>query len=464
MLYGVILYLAVTLVIGLLSKKKKHDSKAFHGANLSVLICVVVGAGEWMGGTSTTGVSEYGYLWGLSGAWYTIANGIGIMLCAICFAKLYRRLDTPTVSGIVGHYIGTRARKVASIILIIVMMVVGISQMIAIGTLGQILFGIDMTVSILALGFFVIFYTLLGGMVSIGYTNVLHMCVLYIGMLIAVIYCLNDVGGISAMTEKLPSSYFNMTNIGLPKVSSWILASVLGACTAQAGIQPILAAKDERVAVKSSVIIALIVAPFGILSACMGMIAKIKFPDLANAKLALPTLMQHMSPVTSGIVMAALLAAILSTAAPIFLACGTLFTKDIYLSSHPDIEKNKELRISRLVTAISGTVCAVGAVLLHHNSVILDIVYVAYSLRGSLFVILLFGIFSSKTKISENTAIISMIATAIVGLFWVSFKLITGTYPISAYFNETYATVLTAFLTMTAGKCLSRRSVLTNAH
>ena len=410
-----------------------------------------------MGGTSTTGVSEYGYLWGLSGAWYTIANGIGIMLCAIFFAKLYRKLNTPTIPGIVGHYIGPRARKVASIILIIVMIVVGISQMIAIGTLGQMLFKIDITVSIFAMGLFVIVYTLIGGMVSIGYTNVLHMLVLYIGMIVAVLVSLKDVGGISSMATQLPASYFNMTNIGWSKVSSWIIASVLGACTAQAGIQPILTAKNEHVAVKSSVIIALVVAPFGILTALIGMIAKIKFPELESAKFALPTLMQNMPPIVSGLVMAALLAAILSTAAPIFLACGTLFTKDIYLEKHSDVDKNKELKISRFVTAVAGIICVIGAVLLFNNSVILDVVYVAYSLRGSLFVILLFGILSSKVKIRENTAIVAMIATAVIGLFWVIFKMVNGSYPIFPNFSETYATVLTALVTMLIGKIIDCR-------
>ena len=104
MLIALLIYIAVTVVIGILSNKKGGTAKAFHGANLGILMCVAAGAGEWMGGTSTTGVSEYGYLYGLSGAWYTIANGLGIMVCAIFFAKLYRSLNTHTVPGIIGYY------------------------------------------------------------------------------------------------------------------------------------------------------------------------------------------------------------------------------------------------------------------------------------------------------------------------------------------------------------------------
>ena len=448
MIYVILIYLLFTFLLGVLSKKRSQTVHAFHGAKLSVLMCVAAGAGEWMGGTSTTGVSEYGYLFGISGAWYTIANGIGIFFCALFFAKLYRSLNTPTVPGIVGHYIGSKARSVSSAILIFVMVMVGISQMIAIGTLGKILFGLNISVSIIVLGLAVLIYTLFGGMIAVGYTNTMHLIVMYIGVIVAVIGGLAKVNGFSGLSTQLPDSYFNITSIGGVKISSWITASILGACTAQAGIQPILAAKDEKVAVKSSIFIALIVAPFGLLTACLGMVAKVLYPELTSAKLALPALMESFSPLLSGLVMAAILAAILSTASPIFLSCGTLFTKDIYKRISPDVSDKKELIVSKITTAVAGLICITGAVLMFNFSAVLDIVYFAYSLRGSLFIVLLFGIYSHKYKIPEIPAIASMLITAFVGLFWVSYKSVTGVYPISKYITETYASVIAAIITM----------------
>lgn len=453
----VVLYLLLMLVLGIVSYRRGNSSKAFHGANLGVLMCVVAGAGEWMGGNSTTGVSEYGYLYGISGAWYTIANGIGIMVCAFFFAKLYRSLNQPTVSGIVGHYIGRKARTVSSIILLIVMMVVGISQMVAIGTLGKVLLDIDIVWSILFLGIAVIIYTLLGGMVSVGYTNTVHMIVMYTGIIIAVIYSVTHMGGTAAFAEAAPASSFSFTAIGGTKIGSWIVASVLGACTAQAGIQPILAAKDEKTAFRSSVLIALIVAPFGILTALLGVIAKIKFPDLENAKLALPSLMQTMPGWIAGLVTAAMMAAVLSTAAPILLSCGTLFGKDIYPLLRPKAEARNDLFVSRVVTAAAGLVCIVLAIAIFDHSAVLDVVYFAYSLRGSLFVILLFGIYSKKRRLPENPVVWSMIVTALVALFWTIYKAFTHSYPISPVFSDTYAAVLTALVTMILIKIFSSR-------
>ncbi|WP_026523804.1 sodium:solute symporter family protein [Butyrivibrio sp. MB2005] len=445
----VIGYFLITFLTGILARKKTVNSKAFDGAGLGMLLCVMVGAGEWMGGTATTGVSEYGYIYGISGAWYTIANGIGICVLAAFFAKLFRSIEKPTVAGIIGNYIGQKARFVSACILIFVMVTVGTSQMIALGTLGQALFGFDPNISIIVLGCGVLIYTVLGGMVAVGYTNILHMIVMYAGIVLALVVSSNKVGGISNLVTSLDDSFFSMSSIGIPKVSSWVTASVLGACTAQAGLQPILAAKDEKTAISSSFLIALLVAPFGIFTALLGMISKTIYPNLENAKMALPTLLMNLSPLVGGLVMASIFAAILSTASPIFLSCGTLFSRDVYsyLKQNKTNEKlldSQVLKVARISTALLGGGCIAISVLLRNASTILDIVYFAYSLRGCLFVILLFGIYWKQ--LHEEAAVIAMVFSGIVGLGWVSYKSIFHTYPIFPYFSETYATLLVAVI------------------
>lgn len=452
----IILYFIVTICVGVFSKKT-NNANAFEGFKLSLLMCVAIGAGEWMGGTSTTGVSEYGYLFGISGAWYTIANGIGICFLALFFARLFRSLNSSTVPEIIGRYLGSRARTVSSIMLTLVLMIVGVSQLIAVGTLGETLLHLDPALSILILGLGVLIYTCLGGMNAIGSTNVLHMIVMYVGVLTAVILCSGTYGD---LTSTLPEQYFSPVSIGYDKVCSWIIASVLGACTAQAGLQPILKSKDEKTAVRSSFIIALIVAPFGILTALLGMYARVRFPDLSNAKLALPTLLMNMNPWVAGLVMAAILAAVLSTASPIFLSCGTLITRDLYCEwKKRDIDcedastsERKLLRVSRSATFMVGLICILLAILLSSTTTILDIVYFAYSLRGSLFVVLLLGIFWKK--MNRKVAVVAMICTAATGLIWVGYKKLYGVYPIPSI-TETYAAVLTTMIVGVGGSLLA---------
>jgi SSS family solute:Na+ symporter len=442
----IILYFALTVGIGVYAQKKSTSSDAFHGARLGVLMCVAAGTGEWLGGTSTTGVSEYGYSFGISGAWYSIANAIGVMVLALFFARLYRSLETVTVPGVVERFIGVNARVAASVLLIFVMIVVGTSQVIAAGTLGVTVLGLDFNTSVIVLGIGFIIYTLAGGMNAVGYTNMLHLSAMYGGVILALILVGRDIGGMQTFQNALPAQpYFSWTGIGMPKVSSWIIASILGACTAQAGIQPILAARDVKVAKRAAIITAFAVAPFGILTAALGMAARIKFPELANAKLALPMLMMNMQPLAGGIVLASIMAAILSTVSPIILASGTMFTKDIYQRIlRPDAPDKKVLFMSRLSTGISGGLCIILALLMYGSTRILDMVYFAYTLRGSLFVVLLFAIYWKRT--SPKGAVIAMIITGIVGLFWVAYKAMYGQFPIHPAVTETYASVIVAFV------------------
>ena len=447
-LFIILIYFAITIGVGLYAQTKSKSSSSFHGAGLGVLMCVAAGTGEWLGGTSTTGVSEYGYLFGISGAWYTIANGIGIIVLAMFFAKLYRSLNEVTVPGILGKFLGEKARTVSSILLIFIMLAVGTSQIIAAGTLGVTVMGLDYSISVIILGIGFIIYTLAGGMVAVGYTNVMHLVAMYGGIILAIVLTMTDIGGVEVLRTSLPAEpYFNMAGIGMPRVSSWIIASVLGACTAQAGIQPILAAKDKNVARKAAFITALIVAPFGLFTAILGMAARVKYPALANAKLALPTLMMDLQPLAGGIVLASIMAAILSTVSPIILAAGTMATKDIYQKHiKKDANDSELLKISRLTTGAAGLICIVLSLVMYGSTRVLDIVYFAYTLRGAIFVVLLLGIYWKKAN--SKAAVQSMIVTTIVGFFWVAYYSLTGRYPIHSAFTETYASVIVALVSM----------------
>ncbi len=442
-------YLVLTVAIGMFAVKKGgKNAESFHGAGLGIFMCVAAGAGEWLGGSSTTGVAEYSFSVGLSGAWYTIANGLGVAVLAIFFAKLYRSLDVVTVPAILGKFAGKQAHSIASVLLIFVMLAVGTAQVVGAGALGVVVLGLDFTTSVIVLGIGFIIYTLRGGMLAVGYTNVLHLVVMYGGILAAVIAVTYEAGGLGNVFTALPAEpYSSMFGIGKGTVFSWILASVLGACTAQAGIQPLLAAKDEMTAKKAALITALIVAPFGLLVAVLGMAAKIRFPELANAKLALPTLMMHLHPAVGGAVLAAVMAAILSTISPLILASGTMFTLDLYKRHiNTSASSEKILSVSKISTGISGVVCVIMAVIFAQGTRILDMVYFSYTLRGSLFVVLLLAIYWKGS--TERGAVMSMLFTAGVGFFWIVWKSIFGAYPIHPAFSETFAAVLSAAITM----------------
>ena len=471
----ILIYFALTIIIGVMAGRKTKSADAFTGVALSTVAIVCASTGEWLGGTATTGVSEYGFLWGISGAWYTIANGIGVLFLGLCFAKLFRSLETGTVPGIIEKFFGVKARTVSCVILTIVMLAVGLSQMIAAGKLGESLLGLPFWISCIVFAIIFIVYTLAGGMNAVASTNVMHLIVMYAGAIVAVVIAVIGAGGWSAFSDGIGSiqasndgSFWSLGTIGGTKISSWIIASLLGACTAQAGLQPVLSAKNASQAKKACIITACVAAPFGLFTAMLGMASRVMYENGTilegtevgvAAKSALPEFMMNMdkvvpsfSPAVAGIlgglVLASILAAILSTVSPIILAAGTMVTRDVYQRVlHPEATDEQVLKMGRVTTAIAGVICCVGAMAIWKLSTVLELVYAAYSLRGALFIIVLLGIYWKKS--SQKGAIIGMILTAIVAIGWVGVKLVTGSYPIkigSFAITETYAAVVVALV------------------
>ncbi len=458
----VIVYFVITIVIGLMASRKTKSSDSFVGTGMGVFAIVCVSCGQWLGGTATTGCAEYGFTAGISGWWYTIANGVGMLMMGLFFAERYRRYGSVTIPGIIEKVVGPKSRTVCSVLLIFVMLAVGLSQMIAAGKLGQSLLGLDFTLSCCLFAAIFIIYTMSGGMDSVEATNKLHIGFMYFGMILAVVLAIRELGGWSSFKATIDTidaaegtRHFSMFGVGVDKVTSWIVASVLSAGAAQASIQPVLAAKDPKVAKKACLISVLVVAPFGLFTCMLGMAARAMSETglmdvITDPKLAYTDLIMHFSPVVGGIILASILAAVLSTVSPIILASATMFTKDIYQRRiNPGATDKQITRSARIGTAVSGVLCCLMAIALVKSSAVLDLVYAAYTLRGVLFIVILFGMYWKYT--SERGVCIGVIVTFLCCIAWVGVKIVTGSYPLSIggfAVSETYLGVVLACVTI----------------
>lgn len=470
----IVLYFALTMLVGILASRKTRSSEAFVGSGMGVFAIVCVACGQWLGGTATTGCSEYGFTSGISGWWYTIANGIGMLMMALFFAEKYRKHGVVTIPGIIEKLVGKRSRTVCSFLLIFVMIAVGLSQMIAAGKLGQSLLGIDFSLSCCIFALIFIIYTMSGGMDSVEATNKLHIGFMYFGMIAAVILALRELGGWANFREILDgvdaregTRHFSMMGVGASKVSSWIVASILSAGAAQASIQPVLAAKDPKTAKKACLISVFVVVPFGFFTCMLGMAARAMsetglIETISDAKLAYTTLIMHFPPLVGGIILASILAAILSTVSPIILAAATMFTKDIYQRNiNPNATDEELTRNARIGTAVSGVLCCLMAIALVNFSAVLDLVYAAYTLRGVLFIVILFGMYWKYT--SDKGVCTAVLVTFAGCIAWVAAKIITGRYPAyigSFAISETYLGIVLACLTIVVFSLKDKRSRL----
>lgn len=128
------------------------------------------------------------------------------------------------------------------------------------------------------------------------------------------------------------------------------------AITAQGPVQIACGAKSAKEARKGFILGGLLIFPIGFLSAILGLAAKAQFPDI-NPTLALPQIIMSLDPFSSGMTLAALWAADVSTACTILLGAGTLISQDVFKRFiKPNMSDMTYVKANRLIIVIIGAV------------------------------------------------------------------------------------------------------------
>jgi SSS family solute:Na+ symporter len=205
-------------------------------------------------------------------------------------------------------------------------------------------------------------YTVAGGLAAVIYTEVIQTVILIAGALILMFIGLNEVGGWSGLHAAVPPDFFHMikppTDKEFPWTGIFFGAPILGIwywCTDQVIVQRVLAAKDIGHA-KAGTILAgfLKILPVFMLI-IPGMIARALYPEeiTADSNSAFPTLVVRLMPVgLQGVMVAAMLAALMASKAAVFNSSSTIFTMDFYKKLRPHASERQLVNVGRLATVM----------------------------------------------------------------------------------------------------------------
>src|SRR5438309_10224373 len=204
-------------------------------------------------------------------------------------------------------------------------------------------------------------YTVAGGLAAVIYTDLVQTMILIAGAVILTFVGLDRVGGFAGLRAAGAANYSHMikpmTDPEFPWTGIFFGAPILGIwywCTDQVIVQRVLSARDEGHA-KAGTIFAgfLKILPVFML-VLPGIIAFALFPEqVKKPDFAYPTLVLDLLPVgLVGLVMAALLAAVMGAMSSVFNSASTLVTLDFYKKIRPQSSENQLVNFGRIATGI----------------------------------------------------------------------------------------------------------------
>ena len=203
-------------------------------------------------------------------------------------------------------------------------------------------------------------YTVVGGLRAVIYTEVLQTGVLILGSAGVVLMGLNAVGGWTELQARVSAGFFSMWKPASHPDFPWT-GIVFGApipgvwywCTDQYIVQRVLAARNVAEARAGAVGAGFLKILPVFIFVLPGVIAAALYTDLASADQAYPALVARLLPVgIKGLVIAALLAALMSSLASVFNSCSTLITWDVYRKLRPGASERQLVLVGRAATAV----------------------------------------------------------------------------------------------------------------
>jgi len=207
---------------------------------------------------------------------------------------------------------------------------------------------------------------------------------------------------------------FSWTNVGVSQILAWFIAGIGATFSTQYVIQAINTVETSEKAQVASLSAALLLVPFGIATALIGMCSLVLFPGIKSIN-AFSALIADMNGPMAGIVAAGLAASLFGTIAAISVSTATLLYKDFYVRFvGADGDEGRSLSFVRVATVVVGLLPIVLAI---YTPNILQITFLAKAIRASLAVLVLL-VFYAPWFGTRGGALFSILGSMIVTIAW----------------------------------------------
>jgi len=424
------------LLIGLYAYKKSTSDVAGYmlgGRSLSPSVAALSAGASDMSGWMLMGLPGAMYLTGLSSLWIAIGLVLGAFLNYLVVAPRLRTYteianDSITLPDFFENRFNDKSRLlriVSSLVIVVFFTLYTSSGIVAGGKLFESSFGLNYEAGLYITAGVVVAYTLFGGFLAVSLTDFVQGCIMFVALVLVPVVAINEVGGLVEMQTTISSINPDLLDI----LSGMSVISIISAMAWGLGYfgQPhiivrfmaIRSVKDVPTArhIGMSWMIVSIIGAMATGFAGIAFVFKtgMKLDDAETIFVVLSQLL--FNPLVAGFLLAAILAAIMSTISSQLLVTSSSLTGDFYQTFlHRDASETQLVRVGR----ISVFIVALIAIYLAYDrdSSILSLVSNAWAGFGAAFGPVVIGALYWK-KMTRNGALAGIMSGAITVLFWI---------------------------------------------
>lgn len=429
--FAFIVYLAIMMGIGIYFYFKTNDLSDYilGGRNLGPAVAALSAGASDMSGWLLLGLPGALYAGGMNNIWIGIGLTIGAFLnWQFVAGKLRIYTEKAGNSITLPDYLEnrfedkTKVLRVISAFVILIFFTIYVSSGLVGGAiLFEKTFGLDYQIALWIGAIVIVGYTFLGGFMAVSLTDFIQGILMFCALIIVPVVATNLAGGwdatLAAVGKADPShldAFSGMTVFSIISLMAW----GLGYFGQPHILARFMALRDAKDAPKAQVV-GMTWMVIGLFGAIFTGFAGIGFLDapLENSETVFIALTESLfNPWIAGIILAAILSAIMSTIDSQLLVCSSAVAEDFYRSILKKEASAKELvwvgRISVLVLALIATAFASDP-----ESKVLDLVSYAWGGFGAAFgPVVILSLF--WRKMTRNGALAGMVTGAVTVIVW----------------------------------------------
>lgn len=416
-LAAILAYLAALIVVGAMRSSQVHDEADFMVAGRRLGPAVLVGTllATWIGSGSLFGAAGLAYEHGFSALWFDAGVWVAIVVLYFVAGRV-RAFAQFTVPDILEARYNTATRVLGTLVTVVAYTAIVSYQIRAGGMVLEFVTGIPSSTGMALTAAFVIGYTVLAGMISVAYTDVVNGIVMAAGLLLALPLLIDNAGGWESIRAALPQSRFEMFGeLTVAQALGYSAATMLLLLGEGGMYQRFFSARSQRTArtavlgwIGGTIVLETLVAVLAIAGSA-------RFPGIEGEMVILHVVTGAL-PVAAGcLCLGAIVAVIVSTADSFLLVPATNITRDIYQRFvRPDASHRRLLVFSRTTVIVLGVAAWVQV---SFFSSVLEMAIYAYTMYGTGITPVLMAAFFWR-RANGAGAVVSMAAGMAVTLVW----------------------------------------------